>query len=178
MMKGIVKGLVAAGLGLVLVAVPAQAQIGWQVGAGLTMPQGDFGDGFKSGFHAMGAANFALTGAPIGIRADAAYNMNKVDASGVDISSNILTVSGDAKYSFAPGPVSPYLLGGITWARASISGSDAPSGVDAQSDIGFNFGGGINFGLGSLKAFAEARYFTIGGDVDADFIPITVGLRF
>lgn len=175
-MKGIVKGLVAAGLGLVLVAAPANAQIKWNIGLGATMPQGDFGDAFKMGFHAMGAATFGLTGAPIGIRADAVYNINKCDIAGCgNITSNLLTVSGDAVYSFPGVGVKPYLLGGVTWGRASLGGSDAPSGLDAETDFGFNLGGGVDFGMGGMMAFAEARYFTVG---DADFLPITVGVRF
>jgi hypothetical protein len=55
-----------------------------------------------------------------------------------------------------------------------VGGDDAPD-VDAETDMGFNIGGGLDFGLAALKLFAEARYFSVG---DADFLPITVGLRF
>lgn len=179
MFKRVLKSLILAGLGLVLLAAPASAQLKWNIGLGATMPQGDFGDSFKMGFNAMGAATLTLPAAPIGIRADATYNVNKCDITGCgNISSNLLTVSGDAVFSFPGVGAKPYILGGITWARASLGGSDAPAGIDAQSDIGFNVGAGLNFALGGMGVFAEARYFTISGDVDADFIPITVGVRF
>ena len=39
-MKGIAKGLIAVGLGLVFLATPANAQINWAVGAGLRLDSG------------------------------------------------------------------------------------------------------------------------------------------
>ena len=179
MIKGIVKGLIALVLGLVLIATPASAQIKWGLGIGPTIPQGTFGDGFKLGFHAVGIANYDLTAKPISFRADAVYNINKCDAcGGLSITSNLLTLSGNVEYNFPTTRTHPYLTGGVTWARASIGGSDAPSGISAQSDIGFNAGGGLHFDLGPTKAFVEARYFAIGGNVDAHFIPISFGIRF
>ena len=179
MMKFFVKALVTVVLGLAIVATPASAQIKWQLGLGPTLPMGDFGDSFKLGFHAMGGANFALTEKPISFRADVAYNINKCDIAGCgNISSNLLTLSGNVQYNFPTPSSHPYLTGGLTWGRASLGGSDAPSGIDAESDIGFNVGGGLHFDLGGTTAFLEARYFSIGGNLDADFIPITFCVRF
>ena len=197
MKKGIMQGAIALVLGLVLVATPASAQIKWGLGIGPTIPQGTFGDGFKMGFHAVGIANYELTAKPISFRADAVYNVNKCDISGCgnitsklltiskcdvggcgNITSNLLTVSGDVEYNFPTPSAHPYLTGGLTWARASIGGSDAPAGISAESDIGINVGGGLHFDLGPTKAFVEARYFGIGGNVDAHFIPISFGIRF
>ncbi|MEO6067871.1 MAG: outer membrane beta-barrel protein [Gemmatimonadales bacterium] len=179
MNKRITHGLISVALGMALVATPATAQVKFGLGIGPTMPQGTFGDGFKMGFHAVGIANYELTAKPISFRTDLMYNINKCDISGCgNITSNLLTVSGDVEYNFPTPRAHPYLLGGVTWARASVGGSDAPSGIPAQSDIGFNVGGGLHFDLGPTKAFVEARYFAIGGDVDAHFIPISFGIRF
>jgi len=179
MKQGISQGLIAVVLGLVLVTTPATAQIKWGLGIGPTIPMGTFADGFKTGFHAVGIANFDLTAKPVSFRADAVYNVNKCDVGGCgNITSNMLTLSGDVVYNFPTPSAHPYLLGGLTWARASLGGSDAPAGIDAQSDIGFNVGGGLHFNMGPTKAFIEARYFGIGGDVDAHFIPISFGIRF
>ena len=177
MIKGIVKGLIAIVLGLMLIATPASAQIKWGLGIGPTIPQGTFGNGFKLGFHAVGIANYDLTAKPISFRADVVYNVNKCDGCG-NITSNLLTLSGDVAYNFPTPRVHPYLLGGVTWARASLSGSGVPAGVSAQSDIGFNIGGGLHWDMGPTKVFVEARYFGIGGNVDAHFIPISFGIRF
>jgi opacity protein-like surface antigen len=175
MTKSFLKGLVAAALGVALLSAPAAAQVGFSVGAGLTMPQGDLGDGAESGFHGLAAATSTLPAAPIKIRADFGYHTMPADEDLFgDMSFNMMTLSGDAQWSFMPGPLSPYVIGGVTWGSASLGGDDAPD-VDSESDFGFNVGGGLDFGLGALKLFAEARYFSVG---DSDFLPITVGIHF
>ena len=153
-----VRSALVAGLALAFTTA-ASAQIKWQVGLGITHVTAS---GADDGFHGMGAATFNLPAAPIKLRADAMYHTFD--------GASILGLDGDAVYSFAPGPVSPYVLGGLSWARTK------PDGIDASTDFGFNFGGGVNFGLGALKAFAEARYLKVG-DGDAIY-PITVGLHF
>ena len=158
MRKLLVRGVIVAGLALALTTA-ASAQIKWQVGLGITHVTAD---GADDGFHGMGAATFGVPAAPFKIRADALYHTFD--------GASIIGLNGDAVYSFAPGPISPYVLGGLSWARTK------PDNVDAESDFGFNFGGGINFGLGPMKAFAEARYLKVG-DGDAIY-PITVGLHF
>lgn len=143
------------------------------------LPVGDFGDSFKLGLNVMAGANFELTAKPISFRTDLMYNINKCDVAGCgNITSKLLTLSGDVQYNFPTARTHPYILGGLTWGRAALGGSDAPSGFDAESAIGFNIGGGLHFDLGGTKAFLEARYFSLGGDVEADFLPITFGVRF
>ena len=163
-------------LALVVVTSPAVAQVKWQLRLGPTLPMGDYGDGFGTGFHVMGGANFELTAKPISFRTDLVYNMSKCDVSGCgDITSKLITLSGDVQYNFPTPTNHPYLLGGLTWGHASLGGSDAPSGLDSEKDVGFNVGGGMHFNVGGAKAFVEARYFQVG---DADFVPITFGVRF
>jgi opacity protein-like surface antigen len=177
MTKSFLKGIVAAALGVALLAAPAAAQIGWSVGAGMTMPQGDFGDAADNGFHGMAAATFTLPASPIKIRADFGYHTMAASEDLVgtaDVSWNMMTLSGDAQWTIMPGPLSPYLIGGVTWGSLGVGGDDAPD-VDSESDFGFNLGGGLDFGLGALSLFAEARYFSVG---DADFLPLTVGIKF
>lgn len=173
MNKGIVKGLVMAGLALAVTATMAQAQIAWSVGAGLSMPNGDFKNAYKTGFHGMAAGDFKLTGSPISIRGDAMYSTYTNKTSGGP-KFNDFSISADAKYGFAPGPISPYILGGPSWNHGSVSGSGTSS-----SKIGFNVGGGINFGMSALKLFVEARYFSVSDNgVKTNWIPITVGIHF
>jgi hypothetical protein len=171
MTKRVLLAMFGVGTALALVATPASAQIGWSVGAGISSPSGDLSDAVKTGFHGMGSADFKLTGAPISIRADAMYSTFSSKVSGGD-SFNIFSVSGDAKYGFAPGPVSPYVLGGLSWNNSS-------SGGNSSSKIGFNVGGGVNFGMSALKLFAEARYFSVSDNgFKTNWIPITVGIHF
>lgn len=173
-MKRILTRLLFAGLGLALVATPALAQGGLMVGGGLTMPQGDYADAVKSGYHGMAGLNFGVLGAPLGIRVDAGYHLNDFDLPGdPDAASNLIAVSGDVVYTFLSAGPKPYILGGITWGSWKCSGDDCAL-TDSESDTGFNVGGGIRFG----GIFAEARYLSIGGDLDLKVVPITVGFSF
>ena len=178
MIKGIVKGLIALVLGLVLIATPASAQIKWGLGIGPTVPMGTFADGAKLGFHAVGIANFDLTAKPISFRADAVYNVNKCKAAGCSTTSNLVTVSGDVAYNFPTPRVHPYLLGGVTWGHGSCSGSGC-AGASSSNDIGFNVGGGLHWDMGPTKVFIEARYFSLSDSgAKTNFIPISFGIRF
>lgn len=173
-MKRILTKVLCAGLGLALVATPAWAQGGLMVGGGLSLPQGDYKDAVKSGYHGMAGLNFGVLGAPLGLRVDAGYHLNDFDLPGdPDAASALLAVSGSAVYTFPSVGAKPYVVGGITWARAKCSGDDCVSD-NSESDTGFNVGGGIRFG----SIFAEARYISIGGDVDLKVVPITVGFTF
>ena len=173
-MKRFLKQCLVAGLGLALVATPAFAQGGLMVGGGLTMPQGDFGDGVKSGVHGMVALDFGVLGAPLGVRVDGSYHLNYFDLPGdPDAAANIIAVGGDVVYSFPSPGAHPYVLGGITWASLKCSGDDCLND-DSESATGFNVGGGIRFG----GIFAEAKYVSIGGDLDIKYVPITVGFHF
>lgn len=173
-MQALLKRMILTGIGLTFVAGPLSAQGGLMLGGGLTLPEGDYKDAVKSGFHGMAALNFRAAGAPLGIRLDAAYHLNAFDLPGnPDAKANIIAASGDAVYHFPSALPRPYVLGGITWAELRCQGNDcAPS--TTPSDVGFNVGGGVDLG----GFFVEARYFSIGGKVDAKFLPITVGLRF
>ena len=171
MIKRTLLAMCGIGAMVTLVAAPAQAQIAWSVGAGISSPNGDLSDAVKTGFHGMLAGDFKLTGSPISIRGDAMYSTFSNKVSGGD-SFNTISVSGDAKYGFAPGPVSPYILGGPSWVHSS-------SGGNSSSKIGFNVGGGVNFGMSALKLFVEARYFSVSDNgVKSNWIPITVGIHF
>ena len=64
-------------------------------------------------------------------------------------------------------------MGGVTWASLKCSGDDCISD-ESESDVGFNVGGGLRFS----SLFVEARYVSIGGNVGADFVPITIGFHF
>ena len=64
-------------------------------------------------------------------------------------------------------------MGGVTWASLKCTGNDCID-TSSQSDVGYNIGGGLQFS----SLFLEARYVSITGDVQADFIPITIGFHF
>jgi len=172
-MQRISKALFLAGLGLAFVAPPAFTQ-GLMVGGGLTLPQGDFKDAVKSGYHGMAALSFGVLGAPLGVRLDGAYHRNPFDLPGnPDADANVITASGDVVYTFPSVGIKPYALGGVTWGRIKCVGNDCASDA-SNSTTGFNVGGGVLLG----PLFAEARYVSLGGDVNVKMVPLTVGLRF
>jgi hypothetical protein len=182
MSKSFLKGLALVGLGAVLLAAPAAAQIKWHIGIGANLPQGDLADeniaDAGTGFGAHGGATFGLGEGPLGIKANASYETWK--AGDTDESWNMLGVSADLVYNFnTSGGMKPYILAGGQWQQfgSSVDGSDTESG------IGFNGGAGINFMLGSMGAFFEARYVMTpmeisGVDYDLNSIPLVFGLRF
>ncbi|MGH7676472.1 MAG: outer membrane beta-barrel protein [Gemmatimonadales bacterium] len=164
-------------VGLIVAAAPvagAQAPSFW-LGAGVTMPQGDYGDLASMGFHGMGAVSFGLGAGPLGVRVEGVYHRTSLE-NNVDGNTSIIGAMASLMYSFAtPGGVKPYVLGGAGYykADAEITGL----GSFDESDLGYGFGGGLQFALGGTNLFAEVRYITVGGDVDADFLPITVGIK-
>ena len=177
-MKRLVLG--AAVVALSLVAAPAaHAQVGVGVSAGLSMPTGDFGDAFKSGYSVNGLIGFSMPMSPIGFRGEIGYNSwdGKSDvADGVTASS----LSGTANVVLqVPGMIvaKPYLIAGLGEHRMKL---DAGSiGSDTQTKLGWNVGGGLNFGLGTLKTMVEARYVTVnteGGSTH--YVPVTFGIMF
>lgn len=173
-MKRVLSQLLTAGLGLALVATPAFAQGGLMVGGGLTLPQGDFKDAVKSGYHGMAAFDFGVLGAPLGVRIDGQYHRNAFDLPGdPDADANLITLSGDVVYTFPSVGIKPYAVGGVTWGQSKCVGNDCLSD-NSNSTTGFNVGGGVR--LGSL--FAEARYISLGGDVNVKMVPLTVGFHF
>jgi hypothetical protein len=182
MTKSFLKGFALAGLGLVLVAAPATAQITWHLGVGMNLPQADLADealgDAGTGFGVHGGGTFGLGTGPLAIKADASWET--WGAGETDESYSMIGVSADLVFNFGgEGKIKPYLLAGGQWGQFSVSNDD----FDATSSFGFNGGAGLNFALGGLGAFVEARYmmspFSIEGtDYDMDNIPIVFGLRF
>ncbi|HEY3434162.1 MAG TPA: outer membrane beta-barrel protein [Solirubrobacterales bacterium] len=173
-MKGILTRIIFPGALVALVAAPLAAQGGLMLGGGLTLPKSDYEDVVEEGWHGMAGFDFVPAGTGLGIRVDGAYHLNSVIAPvDLDAAVAIIAVSGNGVFHFAGSGISPYLMGGVTWASANCSGDDCIS-EESESDVGYNVGGGLRFG----SLFVEARYVSISGDVDADFIPITLGFHF
>src|SRR6478735_11529232 len=114
-MKGFLARIISTGALLALVAAPLSAQ-GFMLGGGLTLPQNDYGDQVKDGWHGMVGLDLPLSG-PLGLRVDGAYHLNAVDFPGdPDASAALIAVSGNGVFHIGAGGVKPYLMGGVTWA--------------------------------------------------------------
>lgn len=170
----------AAVVGLSLVAAPAaHAQVGVGVSAGLSMPTGDFGDAFKSGYSVNGLVGVTMPMSPVGFRGEVGYN-SWDGKSGVANGVTASSLSGTANVVLqVPGMIvaKPYVIGGLGYHRMKIDAGGL--GNDSQSKLGWNVGGGLNFGLGTLSTMLEARYVTVNTDGGSThYVPITFGIMF
>lgn len=183
-MKGLVKGLWALALATALIAAPASAQMPVQfgVGAGVTLPLGDFGDAAKLGFHGNALVQFTPAGSPVGIRIDGMYNRNDFsDDVGADGTWQIISGTANAVYVFQTADASmfhPYLLAG-----AGAYNVKASSGgiSDSETKLGVNGGAGFDFNAGGAVVFIEGRFHNIflgDGDGNLQMVPITLGVKF
>jgi|SRR5690606_10404305 len=140
---------------------------------GLSMPLGDFGDSFKSGYNVTGSIGFRPAAIPFGIRAEVGYQ--SFDADGFDITLSTLYGTANAVFNLGAGGtgIAPYVIGGV-----GMYNVDADMG-DSETEFGFNGGAGLRFALSGFNTFLEARYHHVLTEGDAmTFVPITFGVEF
>ena len=152
---------------LTLATTPLAAQLGYQLGAGATIPMDPYSAYANVGWMALAGLSVAVPPSPLHIQIDALYGSNAHDVSGTTILYGGLA---SARYAVGGGggSIKPYLIGGVGYLM-----QDSPGGGDGGA-FAWGVGGGINFGLGPLHGFAEGRY--INRD-DTAFIPVFVGVR-
>lgn len=179
-MKRIIR--VAAGLSLGLMATAgiagAQAMgstraVTFGIAGGATMPMGDLGDGYGTGFNVMGTLGFQPVAMPVGLRFDVAWHSLGADGPFDDL--RILNGTANAVLTISnTGGIKPYLIGGI--GMYNLDG-----GGDSETKFGLNGGGGLEFPLAGFSTFAEVRYnhvFTDDDEISVQFVPIVFGIRF
>lgn len=180
-MKRIVSVVLAAGGALLLSAASAQAQVSVGVGGGLTIPIGDFGDGFKTGWHGLANVGYDLPSG-LGLRGDFYYGQNSVDVTGASGKAKLAGGFGNVLYNFkGAGTIHPYVLGSLGFINAK--GDVSAGGVSAsgsETKIAFGGGAGVKFKAGSdANIFVEGRYISVNtSGSKTNFIPITVGVSF
>lgn len=143
------------------------------LGGGLTLPLRDYHTSDNTGWHVLGKVDIDIPESPIDVRVDAMYSQTSHKAvSG----GNTKLVGGTADLLYhistaAPG-VKPYIVGG-----AGVYNVNAGSGSTTKFTWGAGLGASI--GVGSIHAFAEARYISIHLPGTAlRFVPVTGGLVF
>lgn len=167
---------------LSLIPARAQAQVGFSIAGGLSLPQGDLGSSYKSGYNVAAGLNLSMPLMPVGFRLEGAYNAfdAKGSTSGNSATANI--ASGTVNATFGLGL--PYLIGGVGYysAGGSATFSGTTTTATRESAMGVNGGVGMRFPLGALSTFAEVRYHKMLGDkakgMDQAYIPITFGISF
>ncbi|HEX5436535.1 MAG TPA: outer membrane beta-barrel protein [Gemmatimonadaceae bacterium] len=157
-------------------------------GVGISMPLGDFGDAFGTGFHIQGLVGWQPANMKnISFRGELMFH--HFGADGFDGHDNIIAVVPNIIYSFPTqtSKLKPYLIGGIGLYHSSVSetvtvgGLGSFSGSSSDTNFGINVGAGIKYPLSSSRAslYAELRFhdiFTSGSS--SSMIPLTVGVMF
>ena len=189
------KVLITLGL-LLLCAAFASAQVSKPfsayIGGGLSIPQGDYSDLYKTGYHGMGSVGFGFMPMLQGI--------GKVEYHSIPVNSDLLSndisvvmYGLDAKLapSLPAAPIKPFGLAGIGLATMktdiTLDLSELGTGF-APVDVGtaqttefyYEFGAGLEMkATPNLNFFVMARYVTITNSVaNFNYIPVTVGMKF
>lgn len=184
-MKRMLSAVAGLSLGLVAAAGVAGAQqmggtraVQFGIGAGATVPMGDVGDFYGTGFHVMGSLSFQPAAMPVGLRLDVTWNSLGLDDDlGLSGAEDLRVISGTANAVLTianSGGVKPYVLGGV--GIYNING-----GGDGETKFGLNGGGGIEFPLAGFSTFLEARLHHVFTDDDAmgvQLVPIMFGIKF
>jgi hypothetical protein len=175
-MKRISLTLAAAALAVFSATSSAQSakpvSLGLSLGA--SIPTGDFGDVYSTGYNGTVSLGFNSVGTPLGIRIDGMYNSFSDRDDLLIARPDYRIVSGNANLVYAlPGVgIRPYLIGG-----AGMYGQKPDvSGAKNVTDFGVNGGIGAAFQLSGFSTFIEARYHHIFSDQATQFIPINFGI--
>ena len=146
----------------------------WSFGvqAGASMPMGDFGDGWSSGFNAGGNVAFKSPGIPVAIHGEVLYNsFGGKTVGGFEMpTTNILGFGAAASWAM---PSGLYFIGGLGMYKGSCDG------CPGSTDMGFNAGAGFKLPLAGFGTYVEARYHSVATEGSSTtFLPISVGIRF
>jgi len=150
------------------------------VSGGATIPVGDFGDLYTTGYNVTGSLMFRSLGSPLGLRVDGMYNRLSVkdDVVGVPFDNvSISSANANLVYNLQGTGITPYLIGGAGayWMKGHGNGFDG----ETTSKLGVNGGIGASFQLSGFNTFIEARYHHVFTDENAtQFIPVTFGIAF
>ncbi len=186
-MQNFSKALAVASLALAIASVPANAQLAFGLAGGATIPSGSLNDRQNLGYNGLATVQLGLPLLPFQFRADLQYNGfgGKNFGSAVTNAFNnadtrVISGSINAVLNLLPGPIKPYLIGGVGYYDTQLQGTES------TRKVGYNFGAGAKFGLTGASVFVEARMHQIndatfsvgGGRSTARFIPVTIGIMF
>ena len=150
--------------------------IHYNLGGGLSLATGDFGDRNEAGYTLIVGAGMAQRGSPIGFRVEGFYNEFSQKLANRQDKSKAGGISGNATWDFSTATgnaFTPYLIGGLGF----YSTKEPFFNVANQTNVGFNVGGGLRFPLSGFSAYFEARYHSVS-NANVSFLPIVFGLWF
>lgn len=164
-------------------SLAAQRPISIGVGGGVSIPEGDLGDGVNAGWHALGTVALSTLMQPLGLRLDVAYNRfafsDEAEASLGEAGHQTVgsaTLNATYRLPMTDSPLSPYLISGLGAYRSECSVGPA---CDATTRYGWNVGLGTKLYVLGFRSFLEARYHrTERGEMDVNYFPVTFGVLF
>lgn len=156
--------------------VPAAKPVSFGIAGGMSVPTGDFGDGFKSGYNVSGLVQFQQPTWPVALRIEAQYQDFGAKG-GVDASAKTIGGLANVIYAFpTKSTVRPYVTGGLGFFHLKMDMGDLSA---SDNKFGFDFGAGLDFQLSGMNTFIEANWQSIRADGSAaNQIPVRVGIRF
>jgi opacity protein-like surface antigen len=179
--------LAGIGVALAVAAAPAHAQLAFGIAGGASLPSGSLNDRQDLGYNGLATVQLGVPTFPLQLRADLQYNSfggkNFTDSfnraqNGTD--TRVISGSVNAVFALLPGPIKPYVIGGVGYYDTQLKGTES------TRKVGYNYGAGVKFGLTGASIFVEARMhqindatFDVGNNrTSAKFIPITIGIMF
>lgn len=194
--------LTLAGLAGALAVLPATVEaqdakkISFGVMGGLSLPMGNLGDAYDSGYNLTGSIHAPL-GEKLRLRGDVGYESFGAKGSNslVGANFNVLSFTGNLVLPLgqeaSAGGIRPYVIGGLGFYRTSFEVDVLNvSRSESNTDLGITLGGGVEFKLSGFTTFAELRFTNVwngsnrgaSGLTDdansARWVPLTFGVRF
>ncbi|HLV25622.1 MAG TPA: outer membrane beta-barrel protein [Gemmatimonadales bacterium] len=164
-------------LALAFSAAPAHSQrLGVAIGA--NVPTSTLDETHDVGYHGAVSIEMRRPGSIVGFRPEVAWYQFGGEGSLGDLRS--LAATANLTLALPGTSVHPYLIGGVGYYNTKVED------VDSDDSFGLNAGVGLNFLLaGRTSAYIEARMHHVvdgiqrgGDDRNAQFIPISFGIRF
>jgi len=161
-----------------LAAVPqVHAQsVNYNIAAGLSLANGDFGDRNDAGYALIVGLGFTQRASPFSARAEGIYTEYNSKFRDSD-NSHAGGITANAVYDFKSSPNAPITLYGIGGVGVYSVKEESVFGNDSETGVGWNLGGGFRFPLTGFSAYVEVRYHSVSS-ANASFTPIVFGLRF
>jgi len=146
------------------------------LGAGATVPTGDFGDYAKTGFLGIGGVTFPIGPEGLALLGEGYFGQNSHELEGDK--TNVYGAMGGLVYDVSPeGEAGPYLFGQIGLMVHKYSSDEDPELDDSETGLGFGAGAGYGFPLGGVNAWVEGRYMQGQFDYgDTGFFGIMAGI--
>lgn len=152
-------------------AAPAAAQgeatfsVGTLLGDDLDLDFGNLESSFDTA--PLFAGRLGWVGYPLGVEGSISYSPSGLSTSGFeDIDVKVLYAEANVLVVLIPGPISPFVTGGVGLHRFDVDGAD----VD-DSRFGYNFGGGVKANLGAITIRGDVRDHVTSFDSNEVLIP-------